>query len=389
MSMTRADECQTQDHPSITRTSIDDYCLPGVVAVHDTQGQNSDQKPGGGVPRRRRTLGTCSSDDESPALAPGSCGQLSKKTQQEEAGIPQLQVLNDVCDIYSSVGRSPIHKRSSWIPSSESAIDVALSPPLHPPELFPEVRKYGLFPGELLVRWKDADSFIEDQRKSKILMSTVDPNSLMLCKLKRLRKRKGSTSKFKTTFTLNFECESGGDIQVLETKRSFKGKNVQYAFKVGTKDLGKLKCNLRGTKFVVYDSGQKLKKRHDKTIPAPDECHARQELANVTCSTSKKGPRELLVQLVHDTKGYPEKKFLVNAVPDYDADRREFTLEYHGRARVSSVKNFQLIADSYGGSPDHTPLLRLGKESGDVFNLDFRWPLSPLQAFAIALTSFE
>lgn len=38
--------------------------------------------------------------------------------------------------------------------------------------------------------------------------------------------------------------------------------------------------------------------------------------------------------------------------------------------------------------PD-TVLLQFGKAGGDTFTCDFRWPLTPLQAFGIALSSFD
>lgn len=52
------------------------------------------------------------------------------------------------------------------------------------------------------------------------------------------------------------------------------------------------------------------------------------------------------------------------------------------RVALRSQKNFQLVHDS-------STYLQLGKVREDVFFLDFREPLSPLQALMIALTSFE
>jgi hypothetical protein len=45
---------------------------------------------------------------------------------------------------------------------------------------------------------------------------------------------------------------------------------------------------------------------------------------------------------------------------------------------------------SSSSSPSHdTVLLQFGKVSKDTFTMDYRYPLSAFQAFAICLTSFD
>jgi hypothetical protein len=72
---------------------------------------------------------------------------------------------------------------------------------------------------------------------------------------------------------------------------------------------------------------------------------------------------------------------------------------------MASVKNFQLIAapappaagaaasaqpPPSSSSSDHgTVILQFGKVSKDTFTMDYRYPLSAFQAFAICLTSFD
>ena len=60
-------------------------------------------------------------------------------------------------------------------------------------------------------------------------------------------------------------------------------------------------------------------------------------------------------------------------------------LNFGGRVTQASVKNFQLV------SPDdhETVVLQFGRVQKDVFNMDFAWPLSPLQAFSICLSAFD
>ena len=76
--------------------------------------------------------------------------------------------------------------------------------------------------------------------------------------------------------------------------------------------------------------------------------------------------------------------------PEYDESLKAYTLDFNGRVKEASVKNFQLVAwdhttDRKGGDL----LLQFGKMSDDTFALDFAYPLSIHTAFAIALASID
>ena len=80
-------------------------------------------------------------------------------------------------------------------------------------------------------------------------------------------------------------------------------------------------------------------------------------------------------------------------------------LNFGGRVKFGSVKNFQMelgppSADTsrpdlqslppgtvLGGDGERPLLLQFGKAGSDTFILDFRHPLSPVQAFALGLTA--
>ncbi|XP_071695931.1 tubby-like F-box protein 5 isoform X1 [Rutidosis leptorrhynchoides] len=69
-------------------------------------------------------------------------------------------------------------------------------------------------------------------------------------------------------------------------------------------------------------------------------------------------------------------------------------LNFKGRVTVASVKNFQLVASV---EPSHNVsvaeqdrvILQFGKIGKDIFTMDYRYPLSAYQAFAICLSSFD
>jgi tubby and related proteins len=62
-----------------------------------------------------------------------------------------------------------------------------------------------------------------------------------------------------------------------------------------------------------------------------------------------------------------------------------YVLNFNGRVTMASVKNFQLVSPD-----DHdTVVLQFGRTGKDTFTMDYRWPLSPLQAFSICISSFD
>ncbi|GMH17109.1 hypothetical protein Nepgr_018950 [Nepenthes gracilis] len=92
---------------------------------------------------------------------------------------------------------------------------------------------------------------------------------------------------------------------------------------------------------------------------------------------------------------------LRNKAPRWHEQLQCWCLNFRGRVTVASVKNFQLIAATQpaSGAPmapqplqptDHDKvILQFGKVGKDMFTMDYRYPLSAFQAFAICLSSFD
>ncbi|GAA0184618.1 scaffold/adaptor protein [Lithospermum erythrorhizon] len=92
---------------------------------------------------------------------------------------------------------------------------------------------------------------------------------------------------------------------------------------------------------------------------------------------------------------------LRNKPPRWHEQLQCWCLNFRGRVTVASVKNFQLIAatQTAAGVPTSTPqpslsdqdkiILQFGKVGKDLFTMDYRYPLSAFQAFAICLSSFD
>uniref|UniRef100_A0A1D1Y855 Tubby-like F-box protein n=1 Tax=Anthurium amnicola TaxID=1678845 RepID=A0A1D1Y855_9ARAE len=91
---------------------------------------------------------------------------------------------------------------------------------------------------------------------------------------------------------------------------------------------------------------------------------------------------------------------LRNKAPRWHDQLQCWCLNFRGRVTVASVKNFQLIAATQPAAGAPTPsqppppehdkiILQFGKVGKDMFTMDYRYPLSAFQAFAICLSSFD
>ncbi|PSS14653.1 Tubby-like F-box protein [Actinidia chinensis var. chinensis] len=83
---------------------------------------------------------------------------------------------------------------------------------------------------------------------------------------------------------------------------------------------------------------------------------------------------------------------LSNKAPRWHEQLQCWCLNFNGRVTVASVKNFQLVAAPGDGATGQDPenvILQFGKVGKDVFTMDYQYPISAFQAFAICLSSFD
>lgn len=88
-----------------------------------------------------------------------------------------------------------------------------------------------------------------------------------------------------------------------------------------------------------------------------------------------------------------EKKLILkNKSPRWHEQLQCWCLNFRGRVTVASVKNFQLVASEENGPSGQDydrVILQFGKVGKDLFTMDYGYPLSAFQAFAICLSSFD
>ena len=126
----------------------------------------------------------------------------------------------------------------------------------------------------------------------------------------------------------------------------------------------------------------------------------RDVISDISSSTSKR--KDPIVEYSSTSLGEPlrpvqasgEPLVLKNKAPRWHEQLQCWCLNFRGRVTVASVKNFQLVAavdPSHQVSPaeQEKVILQFGKIGKDIFTMDYRYPLSAFQAFAICLSSFD
>jgi len=228
------------------------------------------------------------------------------------------------------------------------------------------------------------------------------------------RDRKGMDRGLYPTYFLHLERDYGKKVFLLAGRKRKKSATSNYLISTDPTDLsrggeayiGKLRSNLLGTHFTVYDNGSS-----PRSIGPRDDIKARQELAAIVYDTNVlgfKGPRKMTIVLPGMTQDHQRVKItpvddqetllecwrnknmdnlieLHNKTPAWNDDTQSYVLNFHGRVTQASVKNFQIVHDS---DVDYI-VMQFGRIAEDVFTMDYRYPLCPLQAFAIALSSFD
>uniref|UniRef100_A0A8D0C9E1 Tubby-like protein n=1 Tax=Salvator merianae TaxID=96440 RepID=A0A8D0C9E1_SALMN len=229
------------------------------------------------------------------------------------------------------------------------------------------------------------------------------------------RDKKGMDRGMYPTYYLHLEREDGKKVFLLAGRKRKKSKTSNYLISIDPTDLsrggesfiGKLRSNLMGTKFTVYDNGVNPM----KATVSLEASNLRQELAAICYETNVlgfKGPRKMSVIIPgmnmdhervsirprneHETllarwqnKNTESVIELHNKTPVWNDDTQSYVLNFHGRVTQASVKNFQIIHDN---DRDYI-VMQFGRVAEDIFTMDYNYPMCALQAFAIALSSFD
>ncbi|XP_073671335.1 tubby-related protein 3-like [Paramisgurnus dabryanus] len=230
-------------------------------------------------------------------------------------------------------------------------------------------------------------------------------------KCKMTRDKRGMDKGLYPTYYLHLDNEK--KVFLLAGRKRKKSATSNYLISIDPTDLsrggenfiGKLRSNLMGTKFTVFDNAL----HPDKALP--DMSNARQELAAIIYETNvlgMKGPRRMIVIIPgmnkdgervpvrprsdndglltkHQNRNMENLIELRNKTPVWNEETASHVLNFNGRVTQASIKNFQIV---HNKDLDYI-VMQFGRVADDAFTLDYRYPLCAVQAFAIALSSFD
>ncbi|KAI8985191.1 tubby C-terminal-like domain-containing protein [Pilobolus umbonatus] len=241
-------------------------------------------------------------------------------------------------------------------------------------------------------------------------------NTRVTCRIHRCR---DGIDKLYPQYYLYIEHFATGDVQHVMTARKKRKSNTSYYTITGcygedasTKthvELGKVRSNFLGTTFAIYSHGRNPLRRESNN--QKKGLSVREEMGAVLYDPNIlgfKGPRKMTIlmhTLTRDGKrpeyrptkesemllskykegGARDLLVLHNKSPQWNEETQSFVLNFNGRVTQASVKNFQIVHDN---DLDYI-VMQFGRIEHDSFTMDYKYPMCLLQAFAIALTSFD
>uniref|UniRef100_A0A672S6V2 Tubby C-terminal domain-containing protein n=1 Tax=Sinocyclocheilus grahami TaxID=75366 RepID=A0A672S6V2_SINGR len=200
--------------------------------------------------------------------------------------------------------------------------------------------------------------------------------------------------------TYYLHLDNDKKVFLLAGRKRKKSATSNYLISIDATDLS----NLMGTKFTVFDNGL----NPDRALR---DMSNEQELAAIIYETTVlgfKGLRKMTVIIPgmdDDNKQVPicprkdndnilmryqnrQMDNLIelhNKTPVWNDDTASYVLNFSGRVTQASVKNFQIVH-----SKDNSYIvMQFGRVADDMFTLDYNYPMCAVQAFAIALSSFD
>jgi len=208
--------------------------------------------------------------------------------------------------------------------------------------------------------------------KKELLLTTYDGENLLLARL----------------------LDNGEGFNIFVTTDGDPPRALGPAFSLKSnkaKDKWTLSCNmcdqceargrrLCGSRELAYYS------HHIETVEQDSE-------AKIMCmdmeipAVSQDGVTDVWCPICKGQDGEQEFVELTTRRPKWNNRHKTLTMDFFGRCKLASAKNFQLEEVGKTGDKADTVKLLFGKASDSQFILDFHQPLSPIQAFAAAIST--
>mmetsp|Transcript_7856 Transcript_7856/g.25032 ORF Transcript_7856/g.25032 Transcript_7856/m.25032 type:complete len:274 (+) Transcript_7856:2-823(+) len=223
-------------------------------------------------------------------------------------------------------------------------------------------------------------------REKNVLMHVEDGNVLLLVARKEGKHwRIGADRAFASASALVQLTTCGGGAYSVERVRSSSSRasweslSCSHETRALSQDLPEV--NTMAALLPLDESAEARDGSGREWLPGEAECAAAPE----------RPPGELRSQLRDALVGQPTPgaTLLMTKLPRWNPSTDAFELPFHGRANLASERNFQLVTALRGKVAADAPIVLLhGKLDEATYSLDFRYPLSPLHAFALALVTW-
>lgn len=206
------------------------------------------------------------------------------------------------------------------------------------------------------------------------------------CKIERTKSTKGVISDYPHYYELICDDPTHPKLFAMRSSGSSEfviSKSKEDYLKYGPNYLGVVKANFWGTGFDLFDYGVDVK-LEDGLIPegflTPPKNYGKIKYeTNILAEV----PRAFKFTFQNPENDYDDTT-LENVKPIYNNERGCYCLNFYGRAMAASAKNFQLMEVD---DVNEDIILMHGKESKGTYNMDYRSPLNPMQAFCISLAA--
>ena len=250
-----------------------------------------------------------------------------------------------------------------------------------------------------------------------LLLEPAASQKLIKCYVLRHKARMGGGSRFDFFMSLSptndMYCFTGKKQAAskgcyysisLDQEESKRSKNASESF------IGKVRSDRKSMEYTLYDDGAAPDDKKDKK---GGEAQLRRELLYVNFINSLRnrnpGAMEVVVPRVdkagtpvivrpgeggnkdgladkHKAGATPDVITLKNREPKWNPASNMYQLDFQGRATMASCKNIQLHPKE---TTDSDVCFLMGKVDDNKFNVDFKHPMSCLQAFSFALIVFD
>ncbi|PWA40159.1 F-box domain, Tubby domain-containing protein [Artemisia annua] len=259
------------------------------------------------------------------------------------------------------------------------------------------------FPSELKQRWRSVVKEIVCSREGSEMLTFPSElkqpgsvGSLTKCLIKRNRR----TQTYKLYLILNEASNNDGVLRgkfLLAARRFRRAKCTDYIISLSAEDISEEsstymgKSKFLGTKFTVYDSSA-------GSYP----------ISSISYEVNAKGPsidipgtmrcvlNSIPTNATEPGLGPTPTEFHLSNVDHFQSHQLLWCAccinSINFSVTASSLKRLQLISsleNESGTQENKNVILRYGRVGKDVFRVDYQYPISAFQAFAICLSSFD